>query len=200
VASNASPVANQQTLEGAKVAISEGTMMEFLLDSYCEELGMDVSKVQKVSVPSLSLRLEMLLEGKDIDCALLPEPLGDFAVMKGGTPIVDDTKLSTNLSQSVIAVEGSYIKEHKEYVQKFVDAYTEAAEKINSKPEEYRELVMQVANIPEAMRDTYQIPVYSVGQVTDEQLLDRVQDWMVKKGLLEKKGSYEELVDTSFIK
>ena len=59
-----------ETLPGAKIAISEGTSMEFLLDSYCEVLGIDLASIEKVNVPNIALRMEMLLEGSDIGAAL----------------------------------------------------------------------------------------------------------------------------------
>ena len=50
----AAPGSEHNTIEnlvGAKIAISEGTSMEFLLDSYCEFLGIDLDSIEKVNVP-----------------------------------------------------------------------------------------------------------------------------------------------------
>lgn len=189
---------NVKTLVGAKVGISKGTMMEFLLDSYCEVLGIDVNKIEKVNVPQIALRMEMLLQNK-IDDAILPDPLGDLAVSKGGKIVIDDTKLNENLSQSVIVVDDSLIKSNKNEVQNFVDAYVEAAESINKNPQKYRDKILKVARVPKNLWNKYRIPHYNVSEVTDKTLFNRMQEWMKKKNLIKDKNSYEDMVDASFI-
>lgn len=181
-------------LAGAKIAISEGTSMEFLLDSYCDVLGIDLDSIEKVNVPSISLRMEMLLEGSDIDCAILPEPLGDYSVMKGTQVVIDDTQLDVNLSVSVIAIEDSYIKNNQENIEKFINAYAEAAKRMNENKDAYRQIVLDVANVPKEMHDLYVIPNYSERNVPDEELFNRIQIWMVKKGLIEKPYDYDEMI------
>ncbi|WP_405318737.1 ABC transporter substrate-binding protein [Frisingicoccus sp.] len=181
-------------LSGAKVAISEGTSMEFLLDSYCDVLGIPLSSIEKVNVPSISLRMEMLLEGSDIDCAILPEPLGDYSAMKGSQIVIDDTQLDVNLSVSVIALEADYIENHKENVEDFIDAYEEAAKRMNGNKDGYRQIVLDTANVPEEMQDSYVIPDYSERNVPDEELFNRVQAWMVSKGMISEPYDYEYMI------
>ena len=181
-------------LHGAKIAISEGTGMEFLVDSYCDILGINLDSIQKVNVPSISLRMEMLLEGGDIDCAILPEPLGDYSVMKGTQIVIDDTQLDENLSSSVISIQDSYIEKNPENVKNFIDAYAEAAKRVNENKDTYRQLVLEVANVPKEMHDSYVIPDYSERNVPDEELFNRVQTWMVNKGLIDEPYDYEYMV------
>lgn len=181
-------------LAGAKIAISEGTSMEFLLDSYCDVLGIDPASIEKINVPNISLRMEMLLEGSDIDCAILPEPLGDYSVMKGAQIVIDDTQLDENLSVSVIAIEDSYIQSYQENVDNFILAYSEAAKRMNGDKDAYRQIVLDVANVPEEMQDSYVIPDYSERSLPDEALFDRVQEWMVKKGLIDEPYEYEYMI------
>lgn len=183
-----------ETIKGAKIAISEGTSMEFLLDSYCEVLGIDLNSIEKVNVPNIALRMEMLLGGKDIDAAILPEPLGDYSVMKGTQVVIDDTKLDVNLSTTVIALEDSYIEKNKTNVENFIKAYAEAAKRMNADKEAYRKIVLEVANIPKEMHDSYVIPNYSEINLPSEELFNRVQTWMVNKGLIEKPYSYDDMV------
>lgn len=188
----------QKGLEGATIAISEDSMMEFLVDSYAKELKVPLESIHKVNVPSLPLRLEMLLEGK-VECAILPEPLGDFAVMKGARVLLDDTTLPVNLSQSVIVIDQRWIEKHRDLVQAFVSAYAEAAHKINENPSAYSDYIMQRANVPESLKKSYHLPFYSEHSVTDPELFGRVQDWMVQKKLLKKAYDYKDLVDASFV-
>lgn len=188
-----------KSLEGAKIAISEGTMMDFLLDSYCEVLGIDVNKIEKVNVPSLSLRMEMLLQNK-IDDAVLPDPLGDLALSKGAGLVIDDTKLKENLSQSIIVVDSKLVKENKDEVQAFVHGYVEAAKDINKDPAKYRDYLLKIAKVPQNLWAKYELPQYNVKEVTDKSLFFRMQNWLYNKGLIKEKNTYESMVDGSFIK
>lgn len=193
----AAPGSEHNTIEnlvGAKIAISEGTSMEFLLDSYCEFLGIDLDSIEKVNVPSISLRMEMLLEGSDIDCAILPEPLGDYSVMKGTQVVIDDTQLDVNLSSTVIAIENSYIENNQKNVENFINAYAEAAKRMNEDKDAYRQIVLDVANVPREMHDSYVIPNYSERKVPDEELFYRVQTWMVSNGLIDEPYDYDDMV------
>lgn len=194
VASPNSKVNSIDNLAGSKVAISEGTMMEFLVDSYCDELGIDIDSIEKVSIPSLSLRYETLMEGNDVDCAILPEPLNDYALQNGAKLIIDDTTLQNNYSNSVIVLRDSFIKEQNELAQAFVKGYNEAIDNIENNPDKYKELALEVARVPEDMKDIYVLPHYTKGAVPTEETVDRIVDWMVKKGLLTEGYSYKELV------
>ena len=168
--------------------------MEFLLDSYCEILGIDLDSIEKVNVPSISLRMEMLLKGSDIDCAILPEPLGDYSVMKGAQVVIDDTQLDVNLSSTVIAIENSYIENNQKNVENFINAYAEAAKRMNEDKDAYRQIVLDVANVPQEMHDSYVIPNYSERKVPDEELFYRVQTWMVSNGLIDGPYDYDDMV------
>ena len=193
----ASPGGSVNTIEqlaGSKIAVSEDTMMEFLVDSYCDELGISRDSVEKVSVPNLSLRYEMLMEGNDIDCAILPEPLADYAEANGAKVIIDDTKLKNNYSTSVIILKKELIDDHSEAVRRFMKAYHEAVDSLGKEPDRYKELALSVARVPEDMKETYQMPHYTKGVVPTEEETERVVAWMVRKGLLSEAIPYERIV------
>ncbi len=193
-ASPKSNVSSVQELSGSKVAVSEGTMMEFLVDSYCDELGIARESIEKVSVPNLSLRYEMLMEGNDIDCAILPEPLADFAEAKGAKVVIDDTKLQNNYSTSVIILKNDLIEKHPEETQSFMEAYNEAVDSLTNDPGKYMELALSVARVPEDLKETYQMPHYTKGATPTKEETDRVVQWMLQKELLTEEIPYERIV------
>lgn len=197
-ASPDSKVDSVEHLSGAKAAVSENTMMEFLVDSYCEELGVDIDSIEKVNVPNLSLRYEMLMEGNDIDCAIFPEPLADYAAASGAKVIIDDTTLKNNYSVSVIILKDSLIDENRKLVDGFMKAYNEAIDHLTSSPEEYKSLALNVARVPEDIKEDYQMPHYTKWAVPTEEETGRVIQWMVKKGLLTEEYPYDSIVCTEF--
>ena len=101
-----------EQLAGKNVAISNNTMMDYLIDQFEAELGLE--NMTTVNMPDLMLRTTTLLEGKDIDAAILPDPLAAFAVAEGANIVIDDTKLGENLSQSVVVVTKENIEKIKD--------------------------------------------------------------------------------------
>lgn len=197
-ASPNSDIESVEDLEGASVAISENTMMEFLVDSYCDELGIERSKVEKVSIPSLSLRYETVMEGKDVECAILPEPLGDYAVMNGARSIIDDTTLNNNYSISVI-VASKELTDDAELLGKFANAYDEAVRLLNDSPDNYEQLILEVANVPDDMQGDYKACKYPENKVPSEEEVKRIVAWMKEKELIQENYEYDEIVDNSFL-
>lgn len=197
-ASPKSEVGAVEQLPGSKVAVSEGTMMEFLVDSYCDELGISRESIEKVSVPNLSLRYEMLMKGSDIDCAILPEPLADYAEANGAKVVIDDTKLRNNYSISVIILKNELIEDRPEEAHGFMEAYNAAVDSLTKDPARYMELALNVARVPEALKETYQLPHYTKGAIPTKEETDRVVTWMLQKGLLTEAIPYERIVSENY--
>lgn len=198
VSSPGSMIMEPEDLEGKSVGVAQGTMMEFLLDSYCEELGIDVETLRKVQIPKLSLRLDMVLQGKDIQAAVLPDPLAAFAVKEQANIVIDDTKLQANYSQSVVAVSQSLLERRQAELQSFLKGYNEAVARINREPEKYKEYFLQIAGVPAELADSYPVSAYTPGAVPDKDYVERINHWMVKKKLLDEPQAYEETVASSF--
>ena len=187
-----------EQLAGKNVAISNNTMMDYLIDQFEAELGLE--NMTTVNMPDLMLRTTTLLEGKDIDAAILPDPLAAFAVAEGANIVIDDTKLGENLSQSVVVVTKENIDDNRAQVEAMLAAYNEAISLINDNPDKYRTFALECANVPEALAETYPTPTFTANCVPTEAQIARVNDWLVEKELLAEPYDYEQMVDDSFIK
>ena len=196
-APNSGIIAPEQ-LAGKHVAISNNTMMDYLIDQFEAELGLE--NMTTVNMPDLMLRTTTLLEGKDIDAAILPDPLAAFAVAEGANIVIDDTKLGENLSQSVVVVTKENIDDNRAQVEAMLAAYNEAIALINENPDKYRTFALECANVPEALAETYPTPTFTANCVPTEAQIARVNDWLVEKELLAEPYDYEQMVDDSFMK
>ncbi len=188
-----------EQLAGKKIAISTNTMMDYLVEQYETVLGLDKTAIDTVNMPDLMLRATTLLEGKDIDAAILPDPLASFAVMNGANVVIDDTQLDVNLSQSVIAITEEAITGNEGQVAALMDAYKEAIEMINQDPEAYRDYALECTNVPEGVTESYKTPTFTAGSIPSQADIAQINDWMVERGLLEEAYGYEEMVDNSFV-
>ena len=197
VSSPNSGIESIEDVEGKKIGISEGTMMEYLVDSYWSELGLDINKIEKVNIPSLSLRFETL-NADEIDLAILPDPMGDLAIAGGCKEIVNDTTLKNNYSVTVIAFTKKFTDENESVVRKFMEGYNAAVDRINEHNDEDLELIHYVANVPEALQGTWQIPHYPKNSVPTQEEVENITKWMVEKNLLNKTVDYDQVVDTQF--
>jgi len=195
-----SNIEKPEDLKGIPIAISNNTIIHYLAEKMPREVGFKPEDIKTQSIPDIKLRLDSLLEGKDVQAALLPDPLATLAEKMGAKVIIDDTKLNTNLSQTVILFRADTIKNQREDIKAVLKAYSEAAEKLNKKPEKYRALIVEKARIPKPLENSYPAPTYSPLTLPKEEMINRVMDWMVEKGLLEKAYSYNEIMDTSFLK
>lgn len=193
VSSPGGSIREAKDLEGARIGISENTMMEYLVVSYLTDLGVDVSKVNLINIPKLTLRLDAVIEGNDLDAAILPDPLAIEAVNRGCITVIDDTQLEKNYSQSVVTLSREIIEEYPEAAAAFVAAYDEAIEKINEDPAAFDELFCEKANVAEALQGEYTVPHYTPACLPTEEEVASLQTWMVSKGLLETEYKYEDI-------
>ena len=193
-----SGIREPKDLIGKKVAISNHTMMDYLLTQFERIYGLESEEIETVNMPNLMLRVETLLEGKDIDAAILPDPLASYALSEGAVAVIDDTTLSENLSQSVVLATQEVLESDRDAVERVLQAYNEAERRINENPEKYREICLAKANVPETLKESYPVPQYTNWQLPSREEVKRIQDWMAARGLLENGYAYEDMVEDGF--
>lgn len=180
-----------EDLKGKKVGISTNTMIEYILDGLLYQAGLGEDYVEKVSVPKIPVRMEMLMEGK-IDAAIFPDPLLTLAEHQGAPLVADDT-WGENLSQVVLVFNDNLVSGNPELLQRFYRGYARAVDAINSSPDNYRELFVRETNVPEVIKDIYDVPVFPGPTLPAPEDIRRVVDWLLGKKLITKPISYEDL-------
>ena len=186
-------IRDAKDLAGARIGISENTMMEYLVVSYLTDLGVDVDQVNLINIPKLTLRLDAVIEGSDLDAAILPDPLAIEAVNRGCITVIDDTQLDKNYSQSVVTLSREIIEEYPDAAAAFVKAYDEAIEKINEDPEHFDEPFCEKANVADALKGKYTVPHYTPACLPSKEEVASLQSWMKSKGLLDSEYEYEDI-------
>lgn len=178
-------------LVGKSIGISNNTIIEYVTDGLLKEAALNPGDVNKVSIPKLPVRLEMLLSGQ-VDAAMLPDPLAAFAEYQGAKLLAADT--SVNLSQVVLVMSGKTLQDKQAGVKGFFTAYAKAVRDINSEPEKYRALLIAEANLPEPIQNTYQMPHFPTPQLPAEQDVNQVLEWLAGKGILNNSVVYQDLI------
>lgn len=192
VAAPKSGIKDFQDLKGKNVGIANNTIIEYVTDGMLKDGGIDPSLVNKVSVPKIPVRMEMLFNNQ-LDAIVVPDPLLSFAEFKGASIVAQDT--ARNLSQSVVIFNQQTLEEKKGAVQAFYRAYTKAVDSLNNHPDDYKQLLIENVNIPEPIAKDYQIQSYPRPQLPAEEDINNVLEWMTQKGLLQSKLKYQDLVE-----
>ncbi|MHC1610626.1 MAG: ABC transporter substrate-binding protein [Candidatus Methanospirareceae archaeon] len=188
VASPQSGITSVEDLEGKQLVISRNTIMEWVADNLLGNVS--VKKIEEKRVP---IRMQMLLDNK-YEAAILPEPLASYAIHRGATKVISDSELDKTVSETVIVFRGEFIDEHPESVSKFLDAYDEAVERINANPENYREMLVEIAKIPEEIAESYRMATYMKAQRYPRDSFEDVLSWMKGKGLVTQEIIYEDVI------
>ncbi|WP_456468437.1 MetQ/NlpA family ABC transporter substrate-binding protein [Archaeoglobus sp.] len=185
-----STVSTVEDLNGKEIAISSNTIIEYVTDVMLSKYDVSYKKVEIKQIP---VRLRTLLDGK-VDAATLPEPLASYAVSQGAKLILSDAMMNESVTQTVIAFRGDFVDKHKDELKKFLEAYKEAVDKINSNKDKYRDKFIEIARVPENIASSYPMPNYPEPEKFPKDFYERYLEWAMKKGLVSKEVPYEEAV------
>lgn len=190
LASPDSGIDNLKKIRDEEVAISMGSIIEFFLDRIMISNGIEPSKIKRVEVKAIPVRMQMLMSNS-IKLALIPEPLASKAVKDGAKLLADDTGMDT--TATVIIFRESFLSKNSDAMKKFFAAYNKSVQRINSSPEKYKDLMVQKMRLPADIKDSYKVPVYNNARLPLEKDVKLVYDWMKNKGMTSTPFDYNKL-------
>lgn len=197
ITSKESNIKNVSELKGKEIAVATNTPIDYALELLLMAKGLDAREIIKVNVPNMPLRLEMLNQGK-VPAAILSSPLSDLAVLSGGTVVIDD-KLLPLAGPGLIFSQGA-LKDKSNEISRFIKSWQQAVELINSKPENYRSLLREIARIPDPVSEKMPVPVFpKLGVPSEKEVLSTI-NWMMAKGVMSKRITYQAVVETKYVK
>lgn len=120
-------------LKGRDVAISNGTVSEYVTVRLLEAGGLQATEVKLTGVPAIPARLSLLRGGK-VGAATLPEPLASLAISQGALALGDDAQTPVPGSCAVFAFTPAFVKAHPESVGRFVGVIGVLSAAINRDP------------------------------------------------------------------
>lgn len=95
VAAPEEKAASAAELQGKDVAVSRNTIIEFVTDQILAEQKLPGDSINKVVIPQIPTRLEMLQNGK-LAAATLPEPMASIAIHNGCRFVTGSDQLGIN--------------------------------------------------------------------------------------------------------
>lgn len=191
LAAKDSGIVSVEDLKGVEVGISEGTVIEYMLDRLLEREGFAADEIASIAVPKIPDRMALLGSG-ELKAAVLPDPLASLAVSQGATIILDD-KATPEYGASVYVFTKSMIDENPEAMQAFVDAIDQAIALLSENPEAYLSVLADNKLVPPPLMESYAVPPFPSGNFSEAEWADTL-DWAKGKGLIDVDVPYENVV------
>jgi len=166
--------------------LSENTVIEFMVDQLAAG-----RPVEKVSIPQVPVRMEMLGSGK-IPMACLTDAMA-WPLLKQGFPIVED-QADTGLEPAVLVFTDEYVRNHPKEIAAFREQWNAAVDKINADPGSYSSLLLTQIRLPDDPDHPYPVPRFRSVMLPPEDTVARVLEWYKGKYGLDKPVSYKDLV------
>lgn len=168
-------------IQGASIAISENTLIEYSLDYILAQSGHGPDYVVKEVVPRIPDRLEMLRSGQ-VGLGLLPDPFSTLASGSGAVRL--GSANDAGLYPAVMGFLQSAIDGKRDVLQDFYAAYDQAVEYVNTTPlAEFEDVAIAGAGFPEELKGQIVLPEYRKSQLPDPAALQDAIDWAEGKGL-----------------
>jgi NitT/TauT family transport system substrate-binding protein len=185
-------------IKGKSVGLSNNTIMEYSVDKMLEAAGISADEINKIAIPPLPTRLEMLQGGK-VDAAILPEPLAGLAVKNGATVLSTTDQLANKAG--AIAFIAESLQESPEEIKAVFTAYNRAVDYLNNEPlSNYIDYVIEKQGFPAELKESIALPRYTRAELPEEKIVTDVVKWLKEKELIKGDYGYGDLVDNSTLR
>jgi NitT/TauT family transport system substrate-binding protein len=186
-----SGITSLRELAGVPVGVGSCTIPEYVMDKLLEEAGLSDDQIVGEEIKKVPVRYEMMASNK-VAAAALPGSLLALGEATGMVLLADDSS-GTNLSQSVMIVREDLAETTSgiAMVENLARVWDTAVERINANPEQYRKLLVEKAQLPEPVRESYVISYYPTTERPRSSMVKPILDWMLKKEYLVHKLIYD---------
>ncbi len=192
IAGAAENATDAKALAGKDVAVSRNTIIEYVTDQILAKAGMTGDSINKVIIPQIPTRLEMLQNGK-LAAATLPEPMASIAVANGCHYVTGSDQLGIN--PGVIMFTEKSTQDKKASIQAMYRAYNKAVKYLNETPQaEYMDLVIEKGGFPQASKESLKLPQYHEATLPKTSDVTDCIAWLKDKGLIQESYSYDDIV------
>jgi NitT/TauT family transport system substrate-binding protein len=196
VASQQSGIQDVNGLRGVEIAISQGTVIDYVTDRLLTAAGLSPQEVKTIAVPKIADRLSLLANG-GLKAATLPEPFATQAVKAGGKVILDDSG-HPELGNSVISFRKSFIDANPAAVKAFLSAVDKAVADINTDPTAWSDVLSKYHLLPADLLPTYPIPPFPNDSWPTQAQFEDVVAWATAKQLISKPVDYTQAMYVAF--
>ncbi|MBB6480312.1 ABC transporter substrate-binding protein [Spirochaeta isovalerica] len=154
-----------------QVGISENTVIEYMVDTL-----LNGEKVEKIAVPQVPVRLEMLRTGK-LPMACLSDGLAWPLLADGFVNLKDQA--DTDLTPTILAFSEKFLNENPGRAEALKASWNDAVRKINADPEKFHPQLLDAIRLPDAK--DFPMPDFKEITLPTEEYFNSVKDWYETK-------------------
>ncbi|MEQ8200668.1 MAG: MetQ/NlpA family ABC transporter substrate-binding protein [Syntrophomonadaceae bacterium] len=198
LAGKGSGITSVKDLKNRSVGLSSNTVMEYTLDRMLEASQLKPGDINKVAIPQLPTRLEMLQGGK-VDAAIMVQPLSSLAIKDGATLLTSTDELANKCV--TVAFTAETLRNNPAEIKAVMRAYNDAIAYLQTEPpSSYIDFIIQAMGFPAAAKDIIKMPQYTKAQLPEKRIFDDVMAWMADKQLVKTTYDYDNLISAEVLR
>lgn len=185
------------SIDKIKIGLSTNTVIDFSTDYIAAKKNID-DKIDKIAIPQMPVRLEMLKNG-ELNAATLPEPLASAAVMDGGVVIGGTEQF--DLYPGIFIFNNNSIENSKKEIGLMYKGIDKGVDFINNtKINEYFDILVDKLGFPIILKDKIEMPKMDYFKAVDENSFNTTLEWMKSKGLTKSDYKLSDVFTDEFVK
>lgn len=176
------------------IAVSKNTVIEFAVFNTIKRLGLDPSAYDYKDVPSISVRYQLLMEGK-VEAAGLPDPWASLALSKGARLLARSDQVGL-LTPSVLLASRDVLSrpDGVEICRRVVASLVDALKRYREDPRGLADLIYSRLQIPSDLRGSWIPSARGDPAPYPRDHFQLVLEWLVMRGLASGKIAYDQAV------
>lgn len=189
---------NTASIKEKIIAITRHSLLDFTADKILESVKIKSEDLNKPQINNIKLRTKMT-DQNQYDGALLPEPY-TFEATKiwGGKLLTSSSKLGLRYMGALV-FNDSIISQRGDEIRDVIKAYNLAVKELNKKKVYPLNYIPKESTVEVSDTLFEFIPFKEAGNPSDS-LLQKVNKWIIGRGLVKNGCTYQVLVDTTFCK
>jgi NitT/TauT family transport system substrate-binding protein len=192
-----SGITSAADLAGVEIAISDATVIDYIVDRLLPAEGLSPADIATVAIPNIRDRMAALSDGT-VQAAAMPDPAAAAAIAAGARLIVSDAA-HPEYGNSVLSFTTAFADANPNAVRGFLRAWERAVADVNADKEAWDEILLSNNLLAEALIPTYTLPDYPTASVPTEAQFRDVNDWAKANGLITLDLPYAGSVDDSYL-
>jgi NitT/TauT family transport system substrate-binding protein len=176
----------------ARVAISEYTVIDYLVDQVAEKSGVNYTKIGIPSPVARKAALDSLNQDEKIDMTIMPEPFPSIVVNEGGKELW--TNNEDKIFITCLAFRKNFVNENSEALKQFHILTDQAITELKTKNyDDYKNYIIKYDLLDESMIDIGERQEYTNLVKPNEAQFNDVITWMKAKDLITKDYKLDDL-------
>ncbi len=184
-------------LKGKQVAVSQNTVIDFIVDMALKSVNLTDADIKKVEINKIPLRFEMLRNNK-IDATGLPNPFALMAQAAGDKILTSNDSLGFAITG--IMFHSKAIETKGQLIGQMYEGYNMGVDYLNShSAKDVEDILVKDLGFPADIIPTVKLPRYTHAQLPTDKDIQVTVDWLKGKNLIKANFESSSLLDSQFL-